>query len=230
MIILPEALAAIRRFHRMPEADVLEGLRARQPKAGGAIEATALRLAQRVRATPPGPRSAESFLRHYGLSTPEGVALMCVAEALLRIPDAETADALLREKFSQGNWAPSSDDPLLASAADWALLLTGKLARWHDEPSPIKHIVARLGEPVVRAAVRQAMRILAEQFVLAETIDDAVRRGAQSAPYVHSYDMLGEAARTAGDAARYMDLYAHAIQTVRAPDTISIKLSALHPR
>jgi len=183
-----------------------------------------------VRATPPGALSAESFLRHYGLSTPEGVALMCVAEALLRIPDAATADALLREKFSQGDWAPASDDSLLASAADWALLLTGKLARWHDEPSPLKHMVARLGEPVVRAAVRQAMRILAEQFVLAETIEEAVRRGATRAPYVHSYDMLGEAARTAADATRYMELYSHAIRTVRAPDTLSIKLSALHPR
>src|SRR5205085_1273146 len=103
-------------------------------------------------------------------------------------------------------------------------------ARWHDEPSPLKHIVARLGEPVVRAAVRQAMRILAEQFVLAETIEEAARRGATRAPYVHSYDMLGEAARTAADATRYMQLYSHAIRTVRAPDTLSIKLSALHPR
>src|SRR3954462_1569387 len=230
MIILPEALADIRRHHRMAEAEALEGLRTRQPKTGSAIEATAMRLAQRVRATPPGPLSAESFLRHYGLATREGVALMCVAEALLRIPDAATADALLREKFSQGDWAPADDDSLLASAADWALLLTGTLARWHDEPSPLKHVVARLGEPVVRAAVRQAMRILAEQFVLAETIDEAVRRGAQSAPYLHSYDMLGEAERTAADAARYMQLYAPAIRTVRAPDTLSIKLSALHPR
>src|SRR4051812_34618833 len=230
MIILPEALGNIRRQHRIAEAEAVEGLRARQPKTGGAIEATALRLAQRVRATPPGPLSAESFLRHYGLSTREGVALMCVAEALLRIPDAPTADALLREKLSQGDWAPSGDGSILASAADWALLLTGKLARWHDEPSPLKHIVARLGEPVVRTAVRQAMRILAEQFVLAETIEDAVHRGAERAPYVHSYDMLGEAARTAADAARYMELYSHAIRTVRAPDTLSIKLSALHPR
>src|SRR5260221_4142487 len=230
VIILPEALAAIRRHHRIAEAEAIARLRALQPKAGAQIEASALRLAQRVRATPPGALSAESFLRHYGLSTPEGVALMCVAEALLRIPDAATADALLREKFSQGDWTPSGDASLLASAADWALLLTGKLARWHDAPSPLKHIVARLGEPVVRAAVRQAMRILAEQFVLAETIEDAVGRAAERAPYMHSYDMLGEAARTAADAAHYMELYAHAIQQVRPPDTVSIKLSALHPR
>jgi RHH-type proline utilization regulon transcriptional repressor/proline dehydrogenase/delta 1-pyrroline-5-carboxylate dehydrogenase len=214
----------------MAEAQVLAGLSTLQPRAIAPIEATALRLAERVRATPPGPLSAESFLRHYGLSTREGVALMCVAEALLRIPDAATADALLRDKLAQGDWAPAADDSLLASAADWALLLTGKLARWHDEPSPLKHIVARLGEPVVRAAVRQAMRILAEQFVLAETIEDAVRGGAKRRPYVFSYDMLGEAARTPADAERYMELYTRAIRAVRAPDTISIKLSALHPR
>jgi len=226
---MPDALAAIRSHHRMAESDVVARLRTLQPRSA-AIEETALALARRVRSTPPGPLSAESFLRHYGLSTPEGVALMCVAEALLRIPDAPTADALLREKLSQGDWSPAGDASLVASAADWALLLTGKLARWHDEPSPLKHIVARLGEPVVRVAVRQAMRILAEQFVLAETIEDAVRRGAQRRPYVHSYDMLGEAARTARDAQHYMDLYTDAIGTVRAPDTISIKLSALHPR
>src|SRR5438874_5156068 len=214
----------------MAEVDAVATLRTMQPGSSTRIEATALALAQRVRATPLAGLSAESFLRHYGLSTREGVALMCVAEALLRIPDAATADALLRDKLAQGDWTPSGDDSLLANAADWALLLSGKLARWHDEPSPLKHIVVRLGEPVVRAAVRQAMRILAEQFVLAETIEDAVRRGAERAPYAHSYDMLGEAARTAADAAHYMELYTHAIGHVRAPDTISIKLSALHPR
>jgi RHH-type transcriptional regulator, proline utilization regulon repressor / proline dehydrogenase / delta 1-pyrroline-5-carboxylate dehydrogenase len=230
VIILPDALAAMRRHHRMPEAEAVAPLLALQPRDSAAIERIAVALAERVRATPPGPLSAESFLRSYGLSTREGVALMCVAEALLRIPDAATADALLREKFSQGDWGAGRDDSVIANAADWALLLTGKLARWHDEPSPLKHIVARLGEPVVRAAVRQAMRILAEQFVLAETIEDAVQRGANARPYVHSFDMLGEAARTAADAAHYLELYARAIRAVKAPDGISIKLSALHPR
>src|SRR5881392_4331760 len=106
----------MRRHHRMPEAEALARLRALQPKSGAAIEATALRLAQRVRATPPGPLSAESFLRHYGLSTREGIALMCVAEALLRIPDAETADALLRDKLAEGNWTSESAEGWLASA------------------------------------------------------------------------------------------------------------------
>src|SRR5256886_7941603 len=118
----------MRSHHRMAEADVVERLRALQPAGGAEIERTALRFAERVRATPPGRLSAESFLRHYGLSTPEGIALMCVAEALLRITDKKTADALLREKLSQGRWGENgrgkdgeTDTSLLASAADWGL-------------------------------------------------------------------------------------------------------------
>ena len=181
-----------------------------------------------MRAAPPSPLSAESFLRNYGLTTPEGVALMCVAEALLRIPDADTADALIRDKLSGGNWST-------ASAADWALMLTGTLAKWHDAeernfPTTLKRLIARLGEPVVRTAVRQAMRILAGQFVLAETIEDAVKRGTERRPYRFSFDMLGEAARTAQDAASYLISYTRAINAVRPPDALSIKLSALHPR
>jgi len=230
MIILPEALAKLRALHRVAESEALAALRAVAPAGPPAVQAEARRLAERVRATPPDALSAESFLRQYGLSTREGVALMCVAEALLRIPDAATADALLRDKLAQGDWGATPGDTLLASAADWALLLTGKLARWHDEPSPLKHLVARLGEPVVRTAVRHAMRILAEQFVLAETIEQAVRRAGERRPYRFSFDMLGEAARTAEDAAHYFALYQRAIAVVPAPDTVSIKLSALHPR
>jgi RHH-type proline utilization regulon transcriptional repressor/proline dehydrogenase/delta 1-pyrroline-5-carboxylate dehydrogenase len=217
---------SIRRNHRIAEAEALERLRPLQPDAATsrAIGETALRLARRVRAAPPAPLSAESFLRSYGLTTPEGVALMCVAEALLRIPDSETQDALIRDKLASGQWSS-------ASAADWALLLTGTLARWHDESAAVlKRLLARLGEPVVRAAVRQAMRILAGQFVLAETIEDAVKRGGERRPYRFSFDMLGEAARTAEDAAAYFQSYARAIRAVRPPDALSIKLSALHPR
>jgi RHH-type proline utilization regulon transcriptional repressor/proline dehydrogenase/delta 1-pyrroline-5-carboxylate dehydrogenase len=221
--------AALRRDHRIAEAEAVARLRALQPdkKLSEKIGQTALRLAQGVRATPPSALSAESFLRSYGLSTREGVALMCVAEALLRIPDADTQDALIRDKLSSGNWSS-------ASAADWALLLTGTLARWHDAESEnfstIKQLIARLGEPVIRTAVRQAMRILAGQFVLAETIEDAVERGAKRRPYRYSFDMLGEAARTAEDAANYLELYLNAVRKVNAPDAVSIKLSALHPR
>jgi RHH-type proline utilization regulon transcriptional repressor/proline dehydrogenase/delta 1-pyrroline-5-carboxylate dehydrogenase len=219
----------IRRDHRIPEAEAVAGLLPLQPdqKTSQAISQRALRLARRVRAAPPGALSAESFLRSYGLTTREGVALMCVAEALLRIPDAETQDALIRDKLSSGAWSS-------ASAADWALMLTGTLARWHDAEnenfSTIKQLLARLGEPVVRAAVRQAMRILAGQFVLAETIEEAVARAGQRRPYRFSFDMLGEAARTAEDALAYFNSYSKAIRAVGPPDAVSIKLSALHPR
>src|SRR5438552_11934355 len=227
-----------RRDHRMPEAQAVRRLLAFQPgkDASGRIASLALRLAQRVLATPPGPLSAESFLRHYGLSTREGVALMCVAEALLRIPDAQTADALLRDQLSSGSWGSTKDDAsFVSSAADWALMLTGTLARWREAPqedfsSSLKQLAARLGEPVARAAIRQAMRILAEQFVLAETIEEAVSRARERRPYRFSFDMLGEAARTAEDAARYFAAYSNAIRAVAPPDSLSVKLSALHPR
>src|SRR5258706_15081978 len=199
-----------RRDHRMPEAEAVGRLLAFQPgkAASGRIASLALRLAQRVRATPPGPLSAESFLRHYGLSTREGVALMCVAEALLRIPDAETADALIREKLGGGDWDAGRESSFFSSAADWALLLTGTLARWHEASdqglaAQLKRLVARLGEPVARGAVRQAMRILAEQFVLAETIEAAVPRAPQRRPYRFSFYMLGGAARPGREAARF---------------------------
>ncbi|HYG54328.1 MAG TPA: L-glutamate gamma-semialdehyde dehydrogenase [Burkholderiales bacterium] len=222
----------IRRAHRIAESDAVASLRPLQPDPAAArrISAYATDLAKAVRAAPPRPLSAESFLRQYGLSTREGVALMCVAEALLRIPDAETADALLREKLADGNWSTASGEWSSASAADWALMLTGTIVRWHDEASTLKSVVARLGEPIVRGAVRQAMRILAGQFVAAETIEEAVRRGEQRRPYRFSYDMLGEAARTAADAEKYFAMYANALRRVRPPDSVSIKLSALHPR
>jgi RHH-type transcriptional regulator, proline utilization regulon repressor / proline dehydrogenase / delta 1-pyrroline-5-carboxylate dehydrogenase len=219
----------IRRSHRIAESEALAGLRALQPEraVSARITDTALRLAERVRAAPPGALSAESFLRSYGLTTPEGVALMCVAEALLRIPDAETQDALIRDKLSSGQWSA-------ASATDWALMLTGTIARWHfaegESLATVKQLISRLGEPVVRTAVRQAMRILAGQFVLAESIEQAVKRGAQRRPYRFSFDMLGEAARTAEDADKYLQLYKNAVAKVSPPDAVSIKLSALHPR
>ncbi|HEU0258010.1 MAG TPA: proline dehydrogenase family protein, partial [Burkholderiales bacterium] len=216
---------AICRQHRVPEGEAVARLRQFQPDDATSrrIGETALRLARGVRAAPPGALSAESFLRAYGLTTREGVALMCVAEALLRIPDADTQDALIRDKLASGSWSS-------ASAADWALMLTGTLARWHgaekESFSTLNQLIARLGEPVVRTAVRQAMRILAGQFVLAESIEEAVARAAERKPYRFSFDMLGEAARTAQDAERYFLSYKNAIAAVRAPDAVSIKLSA----
>src|SRR5512138_816597 len=230
----------IRQDHRLAEAEALERLCALQPgrEVSQRITEHALSLAREVRSTRPAALSAESFLRHYGLSTPEGVALMCVAEALLRIPDPETADALLREKLSAGEWGKGAgqdaEDSWAASAADWALMLTGTLARWREAQSEpvaqLKRLAARLGEPVVRSAVRQAMRILASQFVIGETIEEAVTRSRAFEAYRFSYDMLGEAARTAEDAARYFDAYCCAIRGTPAGDGVSVKLSALHPR
>ena len=135
---------AVRRQHRVPEAEAVARLRRLQPDEATSrrIGETALRLARSVRAALPGVLSAESFLRAYGLTTREGVALMCVAEALLRIPDAATQDALIRDKLASGSWSS-------ASAADWALMLTGTLARWHDAEeesfSTLKQLIARLG-------------------------------------------------------------------------------------
>ena len=215
----------IRRDHRVAEALAVVRLLMAQPGEAAAqrIQDTALRLARQVRSAKPSVLSAESFLRHYGLSTPEGVALMCVAEALLRIPDTATQDALLREKLAAGDWSS-------ASAADWALMLTGKIVGWHDSPDQVRRVVARLGEPVVRSAVRQAMRILAGQFVIGESVEAAVAAAGGRRPYRFSFDMLGEAARSAADAARYLALYTHAIGAVSPPDGVSVKLSALHPR
>ncbi|HZR68819.1 MAG TPA: bifunctional proline dehydrogenase/L-glutamate gamma-semialdehyde dehydrogenase PutA [Burkholderiales bacterium] len=228
-----DAVAALREALVLPE-----GLR-------GRIVEDALRLASRVRAASAGSLRAEAFLQRYGLSTHEGVVLMCLAEALLRIPDSETADALIRDKLAGGAWRGSADGSgALVNAASWALMLTGRLAEWREAEggadAVMRRLVARAGEPVVRAAVRQAVEIMAGQFVAGETIDQALARAARTPRYRWSFDMLGEAARTAADAERYLAHYHQAIAAVGAragaelaPETrpgLSIKLSALHPR
>ena len=160
-----EMRQAICRQHRVPEGEAVARLRQFQPDEATSrrIGETALRLARGVRAAPPGALSAESFLRAYGLTTREGVALMCVAEALLRIPDADTQDALIRDKLASGSWSS-------ASAADWALMLTGTLARWHgaekESFSTLKQLIARLGEPVVGNAGGQERGVLPGEFFL----------------------------------------------------------------
>ena len=184
----------------------------------------------------------EVMLAEYGLSTDEGLALMCLAEALLRVPDPATVDALIHDKVAPGAWmahfghSPSA----LVNASTLGLALTGRVLSG-AQASTLKGAARRLGEPVIRAAVGAAMREMGRQFVLGETIEDAARRAAklEARGYTHSYDMLGEAAMTDADAARYHDAYAHAIatlaQTAKGRDPrrnpgISIKLSALHPR
>ena len=203
----------------------------------------AIQLVSAIRADK-RPGLLEVFLSEYGLSTAEGVALMCLAEALLRVPDATTIDALIEDKIVPSAWAEhlgKSSSPLV-NASTWALMLTGRVLRdGEGVASTLKAAVRRLGEPVIRAAVQRAMRELGEQFVLGETIDAARdRAGRTAAPgYRYSFDMLGEAALTAEDAAAYFRAYADAIgklgEGLPGADTrtnpgISIKLSALHPR
>lgn len=192
------------------------------------------------------PGLMEVFLAEYGLSTREGVALMCLAEALLRVPDRETIDALIEDKIAPSQWGAhlGQSSSSLVNASTWALMLTGRVLRDDDGPgmaATLHTAIRRLGEPVIRSAVARAMKELGAQFVLGQTIDEAVKRGAARAAqgYTFSYDMLGEAALTADDAAKYHAAYADAIARlaqecrsgdIRSNPGISIKLSALHPR
>ena len=209
-----------------------------------AISGKAADLVRAIRAdTRPG--LMEVFLAEYGLSTDEGIALMCLAEALLRVPDADTIDALIEDKIAPSDWASHlghSTSPLV-NASTWALMLTGRVLN-DDETGPVTNLrsaIRRLGEPVIRAAVSRAMREMGNQFILGETIDGAQKRAAklEAKGYAYSYDMLGEAARTDEDADRYFKAYQDAITSIaktantgdiRDNPGISVKLSALHPR
>ncbi len=200
---------------------------------------------QAIRSAIGGLGGVEDFLREYGLSTREGLALMVLAEALLRVPDAATADKLIEDKLAAARFDESeggASDTWLVSASSWALGVTSRLIHPGEAPNTIlASLVKRMGMPAVRAATRQAMRILGHQFVLGETIKGALSRarGQEAKGYRYSYDMLGEGARTADDAERYFRSYADAIEAIgkaagngELPDRpgISVKLSALHPR
>ncbi|MFY9238636.1 MAG: bifunctional proline dehydrogenase/L-glutamate gamma-semialdehyde dehydrogenase PutA [Roseovarius sp.] len=191
------------------------------------------------------PGIMEVFLAEYGLSTDEGIALMCLAEALLRVPDAETIDALIEDKIAPSEWGNHmghSTSPLV-NASTWALMLTGKVLQ-KDRGGPVRHLrsaVKRLGEPVIRTAVARAMKEMGRQFVLGEDINGAMKRaaGMEAKGFTYSYDMLGEAARTDKDATRYHLSYSRAISAIAQACThdetrqnpgISVKLSALHAR
>jgi RHH-type proline utilization regulon transcriptional repressor/proline dehydrogenase/delta 1-pyrroline-5-carboxylate dehydrogenase len=209
-----------------------------------AISDRAAGLVRQVRGSS-DPRLMEVFLSAYGLSTKEGVALMCLAEALLRVPDAETMDDLIKDKIAPHDWSAhsGSSSSIFVNASTWALMLTGRVL---DEGEgsierTLRAMVRRLGEPVIRTAVAAAMREMGEQFVLGRTIAEALKRGKSMLQkgYLYSYDMLGEAARTEADALRYLKAYADAIQSLKAHSKgddirknpgISVKLSAIHPR
>ncbi|MDQ6432907.1 bifunctional proline dehydrogenase/L-glutamate gamma-semialdehyde dehydrogenase PutA [Mesorhizobium sp. LHD-90] len=214
------------------------------PEQRKAISARAAELVRAVRASS-DPRLMEVFLSAYGLSTKEGVALMCLAEALLRVPDTQTMDDLIQDKIAPHDWSAHSGESssIFVNASTWALMLTGRVLDDTDDgiAGTLRSMVRRLGEPVIRRAVSAAMREMGEQFVLGRTIGEAVRRGGDMLEkgYLYSYDMLGEAARTEADALRYLKAYADAISSLNSgadgPDIrtnpgISVKLSAIHPR
>src|SRR5690606_20435314 len=167
----------------------------------------------------------ETFLEEFGLSNPEGLALMCLAEALLRVPDVETADALIAETIASGDWGDhrGKSDSLLVNASTWGLMLTGRIVQPPEDASSdpagfMQRMVREAGEPVIRAAMMQAMRIMGGQFVMGRTIKEALKRGQRTVKKGeaanHSFDMLGEGARTMADAHRYFETYADAIGEV----------------
>ncbi|WP_303807486.1 trifunctional transcriptional regulator/proline dehydrogenase/L-glutamate gamma-semialdehyde dehydrogenase [Aeromonas rivipollensis] len=252
--ILPQSVlrAAITSAYRRPETEAVPMLleQARLPKEKAeATQKLALGIAEKLR----NQKSAsgrqglvQGLLQEFSLSSQEGVALMCLAEALLRIPDKATRDALIRDKISGGNWSQhlGQSASLFVNAASWGLLITGKLVATHNEAglnSSLKGLIGKGGEPLIRKGVDMAMRLMGEQFVTGETIAEALANAGnmENRGFRYSYDMLGEAALTEEDAKRYLASYEQAIHAIGKASHgrgiyegpgISIKLSALHPR
>ncbi|SEJ54364.1 L-proline dehydrogenase /delta-1-pyrroline-5-carboxylate dehydrogenase [Sphingobium sp. AP50] len=239
---------AITAAYRRDEAEALAPLIAAATlpaETKAAIADTARTLVTTLRANHKGT-GVEGLVQEYALSSQEGVALMCLAEALLRIPDTATRDALIRDKIADGDWGShlGGDKSLFVNAATWGLVVTGKLVGSVDDRglgAALTRLVARAGEPVIRRGVDLAMRMMGEQFVTGETIKEALKRAKEleAKGFAYSYDMLGEAATTAADAKRYYADYEQAIHAIGkasagrgiyAGPGISIKLSALHPR
>ena len=252
--ILPQSVlrAAITGAYRRPETEAVPMLleQARLPKdKADATQKLAMSIAEKLR----NQKSAsgrqglvQGLLQEFSLSSQEGVALMCLAEALLRIPDKATRDALIRDKISGGNWSQhlGQSTSLFVNAASWGLLITGKLVATHNEAglnSSLKGLIGKGGEPLIRKGVDMAMRLMGEQFVTGETIAEALANAGsmETKGFRYSYDMLGEAALTEEDAKRYLASYEQAIHAIGKASHgrgiyegpgISIKLSALHPR
>jgi RHH-type proline utilization regulon transcriptional repressor/proline dehydrogenase/delta 1-pyrroline-5-carboxylate dehydrogenase len=242
--------SAVRRAHRTDETQAVRRLIAAAELPAAAlrrIEARAAALVEAVRRDRTRGSGLDALLHEFDLSSREGIVLMCLAEALLRIPDPETADALIRDKIGAADWEHhlGHSDSLLVNASTFALMLTGLVVRPEEDEQDwreiLRRMVARAGEPLIREAVRQAMRVLGRQFVLGRTIAEAIDRAApdRARGVLHSFDMLGEAARTARDAERYYKAYSHAIEKIAAlgrghsvfeAPGVSVKLSALHPR
>ena len=244
--------AALRAATRMDEARCVEERLAEAmlpPEARDRIAETARTLVAELRRRQTNAGGIDAFMHEYELSSEEGVVLMCLAEALLRIPDAETADKLIKDKIGGADWQRhlGESESLFVNASTLALMLTGRIVKMDSEAAArdfkatLGRMMARSGEPVIRQAVVQGMRIMGRQFVMGRSIAEALGRARESEKrgYRYSYDMLGEAARTMADADSYFAAYAEAIEAIgkiaggRGPIAapgISVKLSALHPR
>ncbi len=236
----------LRRLHRAPEPEVLAPLleRATLPAETGArVDARARALVHAARAAHRPGADVTDFLKEYGLGSTEGVALLCLAEALLRIPDAATADALIEDRIATADWQKhlGHGDSLAVNASAWAFMLTGRVLTLDNVAGVIGNVIRRMGEPVIRTALRHGMRVLARQFVMGRSIGEALARAGtiEARRWRYSFDMLGEAAKTHEDAERYHRAYAEAIGAIgrvaagRGPiegPAVSVKLSALHPR
>ncbi len=242
---------AIREHYLADETGALEPLVERAEVPGDTnrrVTELARRLVEAVRAKREEQSMLDAFMAEYDLSSEEGVLLMCLAEALLRIPDSETAEKLISDKLGEADWEShvGKSHSLFVNASTWGLMLTGRIVRVPRETkrnfrSTLNTMVRRSGEPVIRRAIHQAMRIMGHQFVMGRTIKEARQRSRKKGNdrYRYSFDMLGEAALTRRDAERYFESYQHAIQALAddgpyenvmdAPG-ISVKLSALHPR
>ena len=238
--------AAITAAYRREETAAVEGLLAQGARANEAAAPLARRLVEQVRAKRTRASGVDALMHEFSLSSEEGVALMCLAEALLRIPDSQTADRLIADKISKGDWRKhlGESPSLFVNAATWGLLITGKLVSTSSEQgltSALTKLIGKGGEPLIRKGVDLAMRMLGNQFVTGQTIDEALKnsRPNEARGYRYSYDMLGEAALTEADAQAYYRSYETAIHAIGKASNgrgindgpgISIKLSALHPR
>lgn len=245
---------AIVKAYHMSEAQAVDALLSRwrlTEVSEKEIADRAMSLAQQVRDVDAEKGGIEAFMMHYDLSSDEGIMMMCLAEALLRIPDTDTEKLLIEDKLTSANWSQhlGSSESSFVNIATWGLALTGKVLDSNFKPgsfaSTWKGLVKRTGEPFIRKAVRSAIKLLSEQFVLGRTIDEALKRSKslREKGYTYSYDMLGEAARTEKDAAYYFDEYMSAIHSIgnsisssehkrskHQLPSISVKLSALYPR
>ncbi len=232
--------------YRADESEVVAALlkEASLPSAArDRISARARALVSEVRRQRVKGSGIDAFMHEYQLSSQEGIVLMCLAEALLRVPDDETIDKLIQDKIGSAEWDKhlGKSESLFVNASTWGLMLTGHLIKLRDSKGTFRNLLRRGGEPMIRQAVRQAMRILGRQFVMGRTIAEGLERAraAEAKGYRYSYDMLGEAARTDADAERYLEAYSKAIAIIgkaaagRGPVAapgISVKLSALHAR